>query len=483
MNTPPNSCPSTSTSSLDTISSSEMTTDFKCYAMPPTPPLHGLSINTSELDGKRTFYIGPPHVGDGSHECHTVVEEGEGTEDSDGPEPVTPTSDGHSGVFGIDSMSFSSSDTKPAIIHTPATPPTHLPSSKSDENKPPSIGRRSTTRLSSLFRRGSHSHGEHSAPASPTKRVSSFFSLSSANKSPSPPATPSPNAPSDSEETPRLRRLLSDLDTSNGTSPPKIRFFSRSRRSASTNAVSALADSGHNDITHPAPSGVGSKSRKLSTVPTGMDVEVILLGSKYTPHGGPVPFHGKLVGEGATAVVKLVHLNSGPSSTVFAVKEFRKRGSAESKESYEDKVNSEYCISKSLHHPNIVMTTDLCLNKDNRWCHVMEFCSGGDLCSLIQKGYMKETEKQCCFKQLVRGVAYLHKHGIAHRDIKPENLLMSADGHLKITDFGVSEVFCGDHPGAVGIQCGINMGKIRMSRPGICGSEPYISPEVFEKKG
>ena len=178
-----------------------------------------------------------------------------------------------------------------------------------------------------------------------------------------------------------------------------------------------------------------------------------------------------------------MHLTNGPSTTVFAVKEFRKRGSTESKESYEDKVNSEYCISKSLNHPNIVMTVDLCLNKDNRWCHVMEFCAGGDLCTLIQKNYMKDTEKFCCFKQLVRGVAYLHAHGIAHRDIKPENLLISSDGHLKITDFGVSEVFCGKHPGTCGIKCGVDMDEMRLSRPGICGSEPYISPEVFEKKG
>lgn len=227
---------------------------------------------------------------------------------------------------------------------------------------------------------------------------------------------------------------------------------------------------------------MGSKSRKLSIVAHGMDVPVIPLSSKYTSHGG-VPFQGKLIGEGATAIVKLVHLNNSPTHTVFAVKEFRKRGTTETKESYEDKVNSEYCISKSLNHPNIVLTADLCLSKENRWCHVMEFCSGGDLCTLIQKDYMKDIEKLCCFKQLVRGVAYLHSHGIAHRDIKPENLLMSADGHLKITDFGVSEVFQGDHPGVAGIQCGVNMGEVRLSRPGICGSEPYISPEVFEKQG
>lgn len=83
---------------------------------------------------------------------------------------------------------------------------------------------------------------------------------------------------------------------------------------------------------------------------------------------------------------------------------------------------------------------------------------------------MTELEKACCFKQMIQGLAYLHSMGVAHRDIKPENLLLTMDGKLKITDFGVSDVY--RFPWET---------KGRQSR-GLVGSEPYIAPETFEQK-
>lgn len=197
--------------------------------------------------------------------------------------------------------------------------------------------------------------------------------------------------------------------------------------------------------------------------------------------------HGKHLGKGAASKVTLMARKGCPNE-LYAVKEFRGKSKSESQDEYEKKIKSEFSIAKSLHHPNIVETIRLCTDH-GRWNHVMEYCSEGDLFGLVQKGFFKGDAKLkdrlCIFKQLVQGVAYLHAHGIAHRDIKLENLLITKDSKIKITDFGVSEVFTGTHPGlreAHGL-CGQNMGDVRLCNPGICGSEPYIAPEVLAKKG
>ncbi|RUP48669.1 kinase-like domain-containing protein [Jimgerdemannia flammicorona] len=166
------------------------------------------------------------------------------------------------------------------------------------------------------------------------------------------------------------------------------------------------------------------------------------------------------IGKGATAVVRLAHKLDAASSEekLYAIKEFRKRRKTESEKDYIKKLTSEFCISSTLHHTNVVETVDLVQDDHQNYCTVMEYCPGGDLYNIIKSGHMSTVEIDCCFKQLILGVAYLHSMGVAHR------------GCLKITDFGVSDVF---H------MCWEN--KSHMSK-GLCGSEPYIAPEEFEEK-
>ncbi|GAA5905316.1 hypothetical protein JCM5296_001439 [Sporobolomyces johnsonii] len=177
-----------------------------------------------------------------------------------------------------------------------------------------------------------------------------------------------------------------------------------------------------------------------------------------------------IVGKGATAVVRLAHKWDRSTERLYAVKEFRKRRKNETEKEYVKKLTSEFCISSTLHHHNIVETVDLVQDEQQHWCEVMEYCPGGDLYSAIKKGDLGPAEINSYFKQILAGIAYLHSMGVAHRDIKPENLLLDAKGHVKITDFGVSDVFrmCWE--------------KTTHLSKGLCGSEPYIAPEQFEHK-
>lgn len=72
---------------------------------------------------------------------------------------------------------------------------------------------------------------------------------------------------------------------------------------------------------------------------------------------------------------------------------------------------------------------------------VMEYMVGGDLKSLLGfYGYMEESMAAFYTAEVCLALEYLHSHGIVHRDLKPDNMLLSSEGHVKLTDFGLSKI-------------------------------------------
>lgn len=72
---------------------------------------------------------------------------------------------------------------------------------------------------------------------------------------------------------------------------------------------------------------------------------------------------------------------------------------------------------------------------------VMEYLNGGDLFSLLKKvGCLEEDVARTYLAELVLALEYLHSLGIVHRDLKPDNILIAQDGHIKLTDFGLSKI-------------------------------------------
>ena len=198
--------------------------------------------------------------------------------------------------------------------------------------------------------------------------------------------------------------------------------------------------------------------------------------------GGPncsmslVEKYGKcqeVVGRGAFGIVRVAHKTSitlPQREQLFAVKEFRRKPE-ESHKKYQKRLTSEFCISSSMKHPNVIKTLDLLQDDKGDFCEVMEFCAGGDLYTLIlSTGQLEVGEADCFFKQLMRGVDYLHDTGVAHRDLKPENLLLTQNGALKITDFGNGECF------RMAWETEAHM------TAGLCGSAPYIAPEEYSQE-
>ncbi|KAI1268357.1 kinase domain-containing protein [Xylariaceae sp. FL1019] len=195
--------------------------------------------------------------------------------------------------------------------------------------------------------------------------------------------------------------------------------------------------------------------------------------------GGPnhsatlVEKYGKcheVVGRGAFGIVRISHKKVENGEKLFAVKEFRRRPE-ESEKKYSKRLTAEFCISSSLRHPNVIHTLDLLQDQKGDYCEVMEFCSGGDLYTLVlTAGKLEVLEADCYFKQMMRGVEYMHEMGVAHRDLKPENLLLTSHGALKITDFGNGECF------RMAWENSAHMVS------GLCGSAPYIAPEEYVDK-
>ena len=94
----------------------------------------------------------------------------------------------------------------------------------------------------------------------------------------------------------------------------------------------------------------------------------------------------------------------------------------------------------------------------------MDFCPGGELFFHLHNiGRLNEHQARFYFVEIVLGLEHMHKKLIIYRDLKPENILIDIDGHIKLTDFGLSK----DH-----------MSKTTLTKS-FCGSPEYMSPEML----
>ena len=93
-----------------------------------------------------------------------------------------------------------------------------------------------------------------------------------------------------------------------------------------------------------------------------------------------------------------------------------------------------------LSHPNIVGVYDYGETDDIAYI-VMEFVEGRSLKSVIdQERRLPPAEAVEIMSQVLAGLGYSHANGVIHRDIKPANMMITADGRVKIADFGIARI-------------------------------------------
>ena len=177
------------------------------------------------------------------------------------------------------------------------------------------------------------------------------------------------------------------------------------------------------------------------------------------------------LGAGGMAVVYLARRTGAKGFTkVFALKRIKQKYAADS--NFTRMFMREANLSASLDHPNIAQVIDF--GQDGReYFLVMEYVHGPDLRQLLRASKGGRLPLPCALLVLTRLCAALHyAHektkpdgsalGLVHRDVSPTNVLLSMDGAIKLTDFGIAKGF-GD---ASGTSSGLLVGK-----PG------YMSPE------
>ena len=143
-----------------------------------------------------------------------------------------------------------------------------------------------------------------------------------------------------------------------------------------------------------------------------------------------------LIGTGSLGKVILVRYIK--NKTIYAMKELSKTKIKLNKQ--EEHSKSERDLMVTLSSPFIV-NIKLAFQDENKLYIVSEFLQGGDMFFHMHHSTINLTESTVKFYiiELILALEFLHENNVIYRDLKPENILMDTEGHIKISDFGLSK--------------------------------------------
>ncbi|KAI3649192.1 hypothetical protein MP228_007046 [Amoeboaphelidium protococcarum] len=177
----------------------------------------------------------------------------------------------------------------------------------------------------------------------------------------------------------------------------------------------------------------------------------------------------KVLGRGKFGKVLLCQKKS--NGQIYAIKVVKKSGIRDSREILNNKTENQ--ILRAIRHPFIV-GLHYAFQTDTRLYLVLEYVNGGELFFHISNfGRFSEERVKFYTAELSLALQSLHGKGILYRDLKLENILLDRDGHVKLTDFGLSKV------NSDGVDSADGGGGDDDDDSIIAGTFEYLAPEII----
>lgn len=172
----------------------------------------------------------------------------------------------------------------------------------------------------------------------------------------------------------------------------------------------------------------------------------------------------KLLGRGSFGKVLLVKKKN--NNKLFAMKILKK--SLIRQKSQEDHTKTERFLLEKIDNP-FVISLYYAFQDEIQLYLVTEFVQGGDLFyHLHREGLFSLERAKLYICEIIMALEHLHSLNCIYRDLKPENILLDYDGHIKLTDFGLSKII---------------LKKKKGKAFTICGTPDYLAPEILSEEG
>uniref|UniRef100_A0A9J8C5A8 Ribosomal protein S6 kinase n=1 Tax=Cyprinus carpio carpio TaxID=630221 RepID=A0A9J8C5A8_CYPCA len=173
----------------------------------------------------------------------------------------------------------------------------------------------------------------------------------------------------------------------------------------------------------------------------------------------------KVLGQGSFGKVFLVRKTTGPDAGQLYAMKVLKKATLKVRDRVRTKMERDILVE--VNHPFIVKL-HYAFQTEGKLYLILDFLRGGDLFTRLSKEVMfTEEDVKFYLAELALALDHLHGLGIIYRDLKPENILLDEDGHIKLTDFGLSKESI-DHENKA---------------YSFCGTVEYMAPEVVNRRG